>query len=109
MVSKAMEKRLSKISAYAEATGYVANIAINLHKIRVMQLQELVLLSRLVQHRKVRTGGFGCVCARACGCTCVYACVSPCVWARGEGDGGCLCGMGAEEVMSTRIAWQACV
>lgn len=51
-ISKAMERRLSKISAYAEAAGYAANIALNLHRLRVMQLQQLILVSRLVQRQK---------------------------------------------------------
>jgi hypothetical protein len=53
-ISKAAEKRLSKISAYAEAAGYAANIALNLHRLRVMQLQRLMLVARLMQRRKVR-------------------------------------------------------
>ncbi|KAI8476804.1 MAG: peroxisomal biogenesis factor 11 [Monoraphidium minutum] len=52
VISKTMEKRLSKVSAYSEAVGYAANIAVNLHRIRVMQLQELVLRARLFQSHK---------------------------------------------------------
>jgi hypothetical protein len=47
VISKAAEKRLMKISAYAEAAGYAANICLNLHRIRTMQLQELALRVRL--------------------------------------------------------------
>jgi hypothetical protein len=54
VLDKAMERRLSKASAYAEAAGYAANIALNLHRVRVLQLQELVLKSRAVQTMKVR-------------------------------------------------------
>jgi hypothetical protein len=32
VISAAAEKRLSKVSAYAEAAGYAANIAVNLHR-----------------------------------------------------------------------------
>jgi hypothetical protein len=54
VISRSMEKRLSKVSAYAEAAGYAANIAVNLHRIRVMQLQELLLRARLLKAAKVR-------------------------------------------------------
>ncbi|KIZ05647.1 hypothetical protein MNEG_2316 [Monoraphidium neglectum] len=52
VISRSMEKRLSKVSAYAEAAGYAANIAVNLHRIRVMQLQELLLRARLLKAAK---------------------------------------------------------
>jgi hypothetical protein len=54
-IPKAAEKRLSKVSAYAEAAGYAANIAVNLHKIRMLQLQELLLRLRLHKALKART------------------------------------------------------
>lgn len=52
VLPRGMEKRLSKVSAYAEACGYAANIALNVHRLGVMRLQEAALLARLEDVRR---------------------------------------------------------
>ncbi|GBF91823.1 hypothetical protein Rsub_04928 [Raphidocelis subcapitata] len=52
VISKALERRLSRASAYAEAAGYAANIALNLHRVRVLQLQEFALRARAAKAAK---------------------------------------------------------
>lgn len=46
-ISHAYEKRCGKISAWAEVLGYVANITLNIMRIRALQQQEIRLWQRM--------------------------------------------------------------
>lgn len=60
------EAAVSKVSAWSEAVGYVANICLSLHKLQQIGLQEQQLLRKVQAHCKVRCGG------RGGGCACMW-------------------------------------
>lgn len=51
---KQHEAAVSKVSAWAEGLGYIANISLSLHKLQQLNLQEQLLLRKVQDHCKVR-------------------------------------------------------
>lgn len=59
-ISKQHEKQVVKVSAWAEAIGYAANILISCHKLHALNIQEQRLRCKIEQLMLVRADMQGC-------------------------------------------------